>query len=113
MHDQHPAGPVHVLRKDSSRLEPATACGLRPSGLVYNVHGGPTSCPDCLEALAAEVERALVPVLHRFRSVYTGTGGDDFRTYCGKLVGEDGLARSNGAWTCRACDIAYRRTTRV
>ena len=90
MTEHHPAGPVHVLAEhllDGTHLW--TLCGLAAGGVLWNLRGGPTSCQDCLEALAEEVERALVPVLHRFQS---------FR---------------DGSWTCRACDVAYRRSLKI
>lgn len=110
MHDQHPAGPVHVLQKDSPNRDPLTACGLCPSGRVYNAHGGPTSCPDCLEVLAEEVERALVPVLHRFRRQYATVATIDtsFRTYCGKAVSEYEIGNGiDRPFTCPDCNVNF------
>ncbi len=106
MSDHHPAGPVHVLQKDSPRRDPLTACGLRPSGLVYNVHGGPTSCSDCLEVLAAQVERVLALTYHRFHHHHHTA--PKLRTYCGKLV--EPIEIGNGTdrpFTCPDCNVNF------
>lgn len=88
---EHPAGPVHM----HARTGWDTMCGIDPIGVLVNPHGSFTDCPECMEAVAQTVERALID----------GTDGDACKG-CGHRKDMHGHSLRQDKETCgmRDCE---------